>query len=279
MIIKSSQRGYGQKLAQHLTNESENERVYLGDARFVSLNGKRPVHEALGTMELMAKQAPFCKNPFYHISISPDSNLDPKQWQKIWQIYEQEYQLQEQAFVEVTHTKKGRTHKHRVYDRITPEGKTLKLSFTHLRNEKIARILEYEFNHPLTVGKHNQAVINQLKKEELTEIATWMEEQGVHTRSRPIAKTNPDEEQQQKRTKIDVEQVKADLQLAYQRTENGWEFLQAIASQGYMLAKGDRRDYVVLDSTGNVHSPRRRLGGLFHILTDMISEFTYTDFW
>lgn len=260
MIIKSSQRGYRQKLADHLTKTTENEKVDFTDSRFVSAGGKNPVHQALSVMELMSAPSSRCKNPFYHISVNPDDNLNQEQWLKVWEIYEKEYGLEDQAFVEVMHTKKGRSHRHRVYNRVTDEGKTLKISFNHPRNEKIARILEYEFHHPLTVGRHNRAVMNHLKAEGLTHIVQWMEEQGAYHRSRPVAQTRPDEDQQQKRTKLDIEQVKADLRWAYQRTENGFEFLKAIATKGYMLARGNRRDYVIVDKTGNIHSPRRRLG-------------------
>jgi len=260
MIIKSSQRGQGQKLAQHLVNESENERVEIGDSRLLFLKEEKAIHEALSLIELMAAQAPLCKNPFYHVSVNPDCHLSEEQWSQVWQIYEKEYNLEHQAFVEVVHTKKGRSHKHRVYSRVTDEGKVLKMSFNHPRNEKIARRLEYEFAHPLTMGKHNRSVINRLQDEGLSEIVRWMKEQEVDTRSRPVAQSNHDEEQQQKRTKIDIEKVKSDLQWAYQNTKNGWEFWQEIAGLGYMLARGNRRDYVVVDKTGNVHSPRRRLG-------------------
>ena len=53
--------------------------------------------------------------------------------------------------------------------------------------------------------------------------------------------------------------VDADLAWAWANACSGAEFLFLLEERGYQLAKGDRRDWVVLDPMGGVHSPARRL--------------------
>ncbi len=256
MIIKSSQRAAPISLANHLTNLKENEQIRFSDSRFLLADD---VHGALDDMDDIAKGSN-CTKHLYHVSINPDQDLTPKQWQQTWQNYEAEFGLESQPFIEVTHLKQGREHKHRVYERVQENGKAIQLSHNWQRNEKVARKLEYQFGHDLTIGKHNRAVINQLKREGEGEIILWMEQQQAHLQERPVAEKNHSDHQQEKRTKVSVAQVKADLKEAYQNTDNGKAFEAAIAEKNYRLAKGDRRDFVVVDYTGNVHSPRRRIG-------------------
>ena len=188
--------------------------------------------------------------------------MDEEQWELTWELYEQEFALGDLPYIEVTHTKPdGRLHKHRVYSRIDVDtGTAVTLSFTKVRNEKVARMLEYYFQHPLTIGKHNRSVMNHLKKDGFEELVQWLEAGNAPDADRPTAETSPNEAQQQKRTKIPVAEVKHDLQTAYQQTDNGQSFEVAIAAKGYLLARGDRRAMVIVDEAGGIHSPSRRLG-------------------
>ena len=256
MIIKSSQRSSPQELANHLTKLSENENIIFSDSRAILAED---VHGALDDMDDIARGSS-CQQHLYHVSINPRCDLNAKEWKKAWQEYEAEFRLENQPFIEVTHVKEGRLHKHRVYERIQDDGKAVHLGFNRIRNEKISRVLEYEFGHELTLGKHNRAVIKKLRAEGKGEIADWLEQQQAHEQSRPVAEKNHADLQQEKRTKLSIEQVKAELQNAYQATDNGRAFEAAIAEKGYLLAKGDKRDFVIVDPVGGVHSPRRRLG-------------------
>ena len=256
MIIKSSQRSSPQELANHLTKLSENENIIFSDSRAILAED---VHGALDDMDDIARGSS-CNQHLYHVSINPDHEMDAKEWQQTWQLYETEFGLENQPFIEVTHVKEGRLHKHRVYERIQDDGKAIHLAFNRIRNEKISRVLEHEFGHELTLGKHNRAVIKKLRAEGKEEIADWLEQQHAHEQSRPVAEKNHADLQQEKRTKLTVEQVKTDLKSACEATDNGKAFEAAIAEKGYLLAKGDKRDFVIVDPVGGVHSPRRRLG-------------------
>lgn len=261
MIIKSSQRTGAKQLAAHLTKTIDN-----GEAQTVAITGSRyllvdsTVRDVLDDMTMMAAAAPRCQKHLYHVSISPDQSMTNKSWAKAWQLYEQEFGLQGRAYIEVTHGKGNRPpHKHRVYERVDETGKALLLSHTKIRNEKVARLAEYHLGHPLTIGKHNRAIAKRLMAEGKHPIVHWLEQSPALTIQRPVAVQNHTDYQQAKRTGIPTAQVQADLNTFYQQTTNGQTFRTAIATHGYTLARGDRRDLVIVDKNGGVHSPRRRL--------------------
>ncbi len=257
MIIKSSQRRGAKQLADHLTNSYDNELVEFSHSRGILA---QTVHEALDDMEDMAKASSKCQQHLHHVSINPDAPITSQEWEQIWQLYEEEFGLEDNAFIEVTHCKNDRLHKHRVYERVGENGKAVPFSHSYRRNEKLSRHLEYELGHELTLGKHNRSVINQLELEGEKAIAQWMKEAQADSKTRPQGMVTNAERQQEVRTKIPVKQVQEELLIAYEQTDNGRAFQVAIAEKGYLLAKGDQRGFVIVDEAGGVHSPSRRLG-------------------
>ena len=55
-------------------------------------------------------------------------------------------------------------HYHLVINESTAAGHQLNQQMMYLKNEKIARLCELEFGHPLTKGKHNKAVVKHLEE-------------------------------------------------------------------------------------------------------------------
>ncbi|NEZ65157.1 hypothetical protein D0962_20665 [Leptolyngbyaceae cyanobacterium CCMR0082] len=265
MIIKSSQRAGHQELAVHLMKSRDID----GTPQTVTISGSRDlvngddVHQALRDMAILAMASSRCQKDLYHISLSPDQAMTAEDWEIVWQLYEGEFGLDHLPYVEVTHTKGDNRppHRHRVYERVDVEScKAVQLSHTRIRNELVARKIEFALGHNLTIGKHNRTVLKRLEQDGQQEMVAWMQQGYAYDCERPIAYQTHDDVQMAKRTKLPTEQVTADLQACYGRTDNGLSFQAAIAEKGYQLAKGDRRDFVILDAMGGIHSPRRRLG-------------------
>ncbi|MDY6936922.1 MAG: hypothetical protein SWY16_04575 [Cyanobacteriota bacterium] len=265
MIIKSSQRAGAKELALHLIKEVDidghEQTVRISSSRYLLADDD--VRACLQDMEIMSKVAPRCQKHLYHVSVSPEQSMNEDEWETFWQTYESEFGLQNLAYIEVTHKHLNHdrpAHKHRVYERVdTTLEKAVELSHTKVRNEKIARLMEYEFGHPLTIGKHNRTIILRLTEEGREDVVLWMKAARADEVDRPVAKHDHNDYQQEKRTQVALEQVKADLQTAWQHTDTGRTFEAAIAERGYILARGDRRDFVIIDAAGGLHSPRRRL--------------------
>ena len=280
MIIKSSQRAGHGELAAHLVKSRDID----GTPQTVTVSGSRGlatkdsvagdlaandnVHTALQDMEIMSMASRRCQKDMYHISINPSQPMTPEDWDAVWEVYEAEFGLSHLPFIEVTHNKAARDggkprepHKHRVYERVDVDtGKAVHLNHTKVRNEKVARVVEFTLGHPLTVGKHNRTVIKQLEQDGQQDIIAWMQQGHAHDCDRPIADQEHRDVQMEKRTQLTTAQAKADLQACYESSEDGREFQAAIAEKGYFLVKGSKRDYVIVDWMGGIHSPRRRLG-------------------
>jgi hypothetical protein len=66
---------------------------------------------------------------------------------------------------------------------------------------------------------------------------------------------------QAQRTGLSAQQAKEMMTGIWQSTKSGKEFKAALKKQGWMLARGDRRDFVAIDRHGGVHSIARRIEG------------------
>jgi hypothetical protein len=64
------------------------------------------------------------------------------------------------------------------------------------------------------------------------------------------------------RSGIDPVAMKAELTDLWKSSDNGQAFAAALDERGYVLARGDRRDFCVVDSAGTAHSLARRLDGV-----------------
>jgi hypothetical protein len=104
------------------------------------------------------------------------------------------------------------------------------------RHEIVSRELEREFGHARVQGAH-------------------IEREG----DRPARTPTHAEMQQAERSGIDRHEAKAQLTEIWNRTDSGKAFSAAIEEQGWMLARGDRRDFVVVDQAGEVFSLARSI--------------------
>lgn len=87
---------------------------------------------------------------------------------------------------------------------------------------------------------------------------------GVHVeREGPRPERRPEnwEVQRGNRSGIDPQEVKAEITELWHVTDSGAGFRTALAQHGYVLARGDRRDFLVIDPAGHEHSLARRISG------------------
>ena len=156
----------------------------------------------------------------------------------------------------VRHRKEGRSHYHIAANRVDPVLlKAVDLSWNYPKQEIVARKLETRFNLIPTRG----AFTGRKKGKN-----------GRFEDERPISLMSSMEAQQAVRTQITVDSVIADFCEVWEAVTSpashtematgGDKFAELLRQHGYTLAKGDRRDLVVLDFMGGVHSPARRLG-------------------
>lgn len=244
MIIKGGPRGKGAQLAVHLMRTDTNETVNVFGRRGVY---SKTVRGALQEMEAIAAGSKATR-PLYHVSINPESDeiLTPAQWQEAADRLEKALGLEGHQRVMVQHLKQGkagdmRQHMHVVWCRI--DVNTMKAahhSHNYRTHEEVARDLEREFGLKRTQGVHAER------------------DGGEKPEKRP----NTKESMQEAVTGWKKEDAKAMIAAAWNAGGNGAAFMAYLEKGGYRLAAGDKRDFVVIDPAGGVHSIRSGVRGL-----------------
>jgi hypothetical protein len=239
MIIKGKSRAGPSQLAAHLGNAEKNERVKLLETRGTIAQDLRG---ALVEMDAYAVGTR-CQKSLYHAAMSPEPphRLSPEQRAEAVDALEKKLGLEGHVRVVVMHEKLGREHIHVVWSRIDI-GKMRSVSDSHnyRKHEEVARDLERRFGHDRVQGAHH-------------------ERDGM---KRPDRTPSRAELRQEERTGITGKQVKADVTAAFEMSDTLEAFKAALEERGYILAKGDRRDFVIVDRAGGIHSLARRIDGM-----------------
>lgn len=239
MIIKGKSRARPQQLATHLGNAEKNERVSIIETRGTIAQDLRG---ALVEMDAYAVGTK-CDRSLYHAAISPEPPhvLTPEQRAEAIDALEKKLGLDGHARVVVMHEKLGRQHIHVVWSRIDLEKmRSVSDSHNYRKHEEVARDLERRFGHDRVQGAHH-------------------EREGAE---RPDRTPSRAELQQQERTGITGKHVKEEVTAAFRASDGPEAFRAALQERGYTLARGDRRDYVILDHKGGIHSLARRIDGM-----------------
>jgi len=239
MIIKGKSRGLPQNLGTYLTANEENERAEIIEVRGTVA---QDVSGALKEMDALACGTK-CLLPLYHAQISPEPphRLDETQRKAAVDALEKSLGFEGHPRVVVVHEKKDREHLHVVWARVNPETlKVVSMSFNYRKNEEVARELERQFGHPRVQGAH-------------------AEREGVE---RPNRTPSRAELRQEERTGIKSKRVRGEVTAIFRASDNAEAFKAGLEVRRYILAKGDHRDFVIVDRGGGVHSLARRIEGI-----------------
>ena len=255
MILKGNQRGGGQKLAAHLLNSFDNERVEVVDVRGAV------AHDLPGAFNEWYAQSLATKavQPFYHLSLSPDQaqrHLTREEYLELIDKTERSLDLVGQPRAVVFHEKWNeehtvlREHCHVVWSRIrTDEDKVraAQLSNTKLKLRTVAREFAREHGLELPEGMKPKPSKDRNK---------------FNNRAR---QENLAERQQKERTGVGKDERLAEITGCWRESSDGPTFVRALEAKGYTLARGERKGkptYVVVDMYGEVHSLSRYLEGV-----------------
>jgi hypothetical protein len=242
--IKGQSRAGGRELAAHLLNAEKNETISI-----VRVSGTvaQDLPGAFAEMEAVASGTR-CQKSLYHAKISPDPKeprLTPEQWDRAVSALADELGMDGNAYVFVLHRKYGkftpdvlREHGHVVFSRIDPETMTaVHDGHNYRKHEIVARQLEREFGHARIQGAHA--------------------ERNGH----PRPERTPPEWEMQRATisGINPRDVGATVRRLWSEARTPQSFAAALPQKGLRLAIG-KRDLVVLDPAGDVHTLARCLG-------------------
>jgi hypothetical protein len=251
MILKGNQRGGGQQLAAHLQNSFDNERVEIADVRgsvAQDLSGAFAewAAEARGTK---------CTKFLYSLSLNPyqpNGRLTREQYLELLERTERSLKLVGQPRAVVFHEKRDkdgvlREHCHAVWSRIDTD-KMIAVQMGHDRLKLRTVAQEFARDHGLELPDGMKPGNTKDSRRDRY--------------NKRAAQENLGEKQQQERTGITKAERRAEIASCWTATANGAAFVHALETKGYFLARGDARDYVVIDAYGEVHSLSRQLSGV-----------------
>lgn len=241
MIIKGSSRAGPGQLARHLQRVDTNEHVTI--VQLDSPTGD--LKEAFRDWQFLSTGTRGTKG-LYHANIDPDARyqMTPEQWQRAVDVLEKELGLEGQPRAVVMHEKHGRQHIHVVWQRTDIDTMTLIAdSFNYKAHERASLALEREFGHEIVPGKH--AKRDREKQPNL-----------------PKAEISHAEWQQGERAGTDPRAFKDAITALFRQSDNGQALQAALEERGLILAKGDRRDFVIVGEDGQVYSLARQIKGV-----------------
>ncbi len=241
MIIKGGSRAGPGQLAAHLQRTDTNERVEVLELH----SGIDDLAATFRDWQTLAEGTRGTKG-LYHVNIDPDARyaMTPDQWMRAVDVLERELGFDGQPRAVVLHEKHGREHIHVVWARTDPD--TMKMrsdSNNYHAHERASQRLEREFGHEPVPGKH--AKRDREKQPEF-----------------PRAEVSHAEWQQAERTGISIADRRAAIGALYSASDSGTAFKTALEDAGYVLAQGDRRDFVLVDPAGESFSLGRQLKGV-----------------
>lgn len=233
MLLQGNQRGGARDLALHLLKE-ENDHVQVHEIRgFISddlVSALKEVHAvSRGTR---------CKQFLYSLSLNPplDENVSTQAFEDAVERVEKKLGLDGQPRAIVFHEKQGRRHAHAVWSRINVEEmKAVQLSHSKMKLKDVARELYLEHGWKLPDGYARV----QDKDPTTYTLAEW---------------------QQAKRNGKNPREIKEAFQESWSVSDTQKAFSNALKSKGYVLARGDRRNFVAVDHFGEVYSVSKWAG-------------------
>lgn len=239
MIIKGKSRGNPKQLATHLLHTEKNERVEILELQ----SGAGNLADAFREWQLISQGTQGTRG-LYHANIDPAAQytMTAAQWARAVDVLERELGLDGQPRAVVLHEKEGRQHIHVVWQRTDIDTMTMVSdSQNYDAHERASLALEKEFGHEIVPGKHAKRDDSQ---------------------PAPVAELNHAEWQQTERTGIDPRAFKDQVTAIFHASENGAAFVAALDDQGFVVANGDRRDFVIVDPAGEVYSLARQIRGV-----------------
>lgn len=238
MIPRGQIHSSGPRLAAYLVAGKDGE-----EAELIEVRGVLPgltIHEAFADMQAIAEDHTQAEKPFFHAHIRlPDNErLSREQWLKVADRMEKTlgFKGHLRAVAFHNHAERG-AHMHIAWCRLDPE--TLKVRDPGLFAVKMieeARKLEVEFG------------LRQLDSSPNPDRLTKRAKDG--------------EFEQARRLETNIDAIRNGIRGAWDSSDGGPALQAALAERRWILAQGDRRDFVVVDERGGEHALGKRMVGV-----------------
>jgi hypothetical protein len=233
MISKGTTHNNGARLAAYMVTGKEGERADLWELRGF---GATNIKDAFRDVQIMSG-ATKCEQPFFHVQVRNREGeiMTRQQFEHAADRIERMLGLsgQPRAITFHTYEHNNDQHMHVAWSRIDQDTMKAKpLPFFKERLKKISRELELHFGlEPVT--NHREGNIR-------------------------FAPTRAQDEQARRLGK-DPHQLRNTIRELWDRSDCGRSFQGALEHEGFTLAQGERRDFVVIDRAGGLHVLGKRI--------------------
>jgi hypothetical protein len=232
-IPKGNAHNSGVRLARYIMTAKEGERVSLYEIRGFA---EPDIVQAFGVIDAM--KGANVKQPFFHVQMrnhATDRDLTNAEW--AWTINSAEQKLgltdQPRAIVFHANEQTGERHAHIAWSRLDENtGKTIAQPFYKERLRELAQEMEKKFDLKRTRERRADHEPRSAKRNEF---------------------------EQSRRLEVDSKAIRQQIKDAYQRSDSGQALQHALAEHDLTLVRGDKRDFVIIDSAGGVHGLNGRL--------------------
>src|SRR3954462_6631269 len=236
MVVKGNLHPDGQKLAAYLITGKKGERAELVELRgFASSD----IREAFIDVHIQAAEATQCEKPFFHsyIRLPEAEELFRGQWKHVADRIEKQLGFEGQGrAIAFHHQPGGNTHMHIAWSRIDLEQRRAHDPGLYKNKLKeISRELECELG--------------------LTRISS---ERPAGRKTRAPGRK---EFEQARRLGTGIAEIREAIRACWDSAEDGRSFMAALAAYSHVLARGERRDFVIVDHAGGLHALSKRITG------------------
>jgi hypothetical protein len=271
VLVKSSRRAGtavdARDLLQHLLHGEGNEAV-------MEVSGPGFLASLLDDARTYARGP----DALWHMSISPALPLSAAQWDRVRDVIRDAYGLSADLPIAcVEHRKPHRAavrhnhpdraaHRHYAFPTTDPiTGRKINPYRHYMLNERIARQLEHEFEHPFVKGRHNVSVARFAGANGMQELAVAMHEAGLLDGAPPRQRVSDGERrvgQRRGRDPFASADVSATILASVKPSapSPGLAYLRGMRDGGFIVARGERGLVLVPADGGRVVGAARKAG-------------------
>ena len=153
-------------------------------------------------------------------------------------------------------------HVHVLAPAVDPTGAVMSSSHNFARNEKLARILEYDWGgwaaplardeglEPFTRGAHLKTVIATLEHSDRKDVAAALKKAFPDEQPRPIQSFDTANQQRLKRRGFDLPALRILIKEAWNSAADRSEFEMNLSESGLVARAGDKRGVVIIETSG-----------------------------
>jgi hypothetical protein len=251
-MISGATRGRGgPDLAKHLADRRprpHNEKATLGESRSIL---SEDIESAVIELTRITSHSR-SKKPIYHVHLDPEYLISLEQRCRYWDLFEAEFNLDQQPFLEAVHIRHGREHYHRAYSLVKSDGNVIPMPHDYARREKLGRIAEAEFGGRHVLGRHNRSVVSALRTEGRHDVAASIEAAGLTSAPRPVAQITPTQRYQAERTGIDPTEIRIRAFDVWSKLDPQDDPVSCFAAAELRLCQG-KMGPILVDRAGGKH--------------------------